>query len=289
VTLSPAQSTSLSPASSREESGGGSTPADEISTIGPIAATSSGTLVTPGAANVKGSWVQLSAAAPFEVAGLGLDVQAITAGDYLIDIGIGAAAAETVLVADILLSTVGIAEGFNHQFIPLPIGITVGTRVAARAQCSTGANVLPVVLALYGAGPAAAVSSYTAGAVAADSGGTTIDPGAVLNTKGAWAELIAATTGIARYVVLLLGGRGNGARVNANWLIDIGIGAAGSEVVVVPDLLASQTATQDIVRPCVFPMPLEIPSGSRVAVRAQANTTDATDRLFDATLTAFVF
>lgn len=85
------------------------------------------------------------------------------------------------------------------------------------------------------------------------------------NTKGAWIEVIASTpqdyTGL--WVQL------RGATTN-NSLFDIGIGAAGSEIVVAPNLFCGPKPTPDSFG-SLFTIPQSIPAGTRVAVRAQSD------------------
>ena len=67
----------------------------------------------------------------------------------------------------------------------------------------------------------------------------------------------------------------------------IGIGAAGSEKIVAADLTARSSSITDEVRPSFIALPVAIPAGSRIAVRAQCSITDATDHLFDIALYGF--
>jgi hypothetical protein len=66
--------------------------------------------------------------------------------------------------------------------------------------------------------------------------------------------------------------------------MDIGVGSAGSEQVLLGDMDLSASAGSDSIGPMAIGVPVRIPAGTRLAVRAQSNITDATDRLFDAML-----
>ena len=107
-------------------------------TVGQNATTSTGTTVTAGgSANVKGAWVALSASTPIRAGAIVVVLAPpVNSADHLVDIGIGAAGFETIIVPDILYS--GRGHDYNGYYF-FPIGIPLGSRIAARCQ-STGAN-----------------------------------------------------------------------------------------------------------------------------------------------------
>ena len=120
----------------------------------------------------------------------------------------------------------------------------------------------------------------TSGAATAASDGATVTAGA-LNTKGSWAELAAATA-LAGDLLIVQPGACSAA---ADYLVDIGIGAAGSEQTIVSNLFIRGDSSNDCVSTAMtLPLPIAIPAGTRLAVRAQSDITNATDRLFDAVL-----
>jgi hypothetical protein len=114
--------------------------------------TSRGTAVTaPGSNNTKGAWTQIAAstAAEFEalvVCAQGNGGTSMAGGGVLLDIGIGAAAAETVLFPDIWLQG-GSSENYNWGTVST-FGkvIPVGSRLSARYARSSGSNALDVAL-----------------------------------------------------------------------------------------------------------------------------------------------
>lgn len=288
MTLTPAQSASLDPPGSDVETGGGALGGSSlVTTVGVVAATTRGVLVSPGAANVKGAWTQLIAATAARSAGMVLQWQLVAAGDHLLDIGVGGAGAEVAIVSNLPGTAIGVANGNVQNVYRIPIAIPLGSRVSARMQNTAGATQDEVWPSLYTDGPAESAGSETVGAVTADSGGTSVDPGASVNTKGAWVELSAAIATDWDACTLCIGGQSNTARANAWWLIDIGVGGAGSEVVVASNIGLHASATPSNVLPQVIELPLAIAAGSRVSIRAQCNINDATDRTFDAVLVGF--
>jgi len=165
-------------------------------TVGQTAASSTGTTVTAGTANVKGVWAQISAATPVNASGVIVMLASLSAnGDYLIDIGIGAAGFESVLIRNILYCRRADDACAHFRF---DVGVPAGSRLVARAQ-STASSPTVVVAAMLlsygfpGLSHLGLVLDY--GTAVADSGGTGVDPGATLNTKNSWAELVAATAG----------------------------------------------------------------------------------------------
>lgn len=99
--------------------------------------------------------------------------------------------------------------------------------------------------------------------------GTTLTSGAV-NTKGAWAQLIASTAKEAVGLMVSIQ-----VATAFAFLIDIGLGGAGAEVAVIPNLhywKANATAFQF---QC-FTILLRIPAGSRISARCQSNAATQT-------------
>lgn len=106
-------------------------------------------------------------------------------------------------------------------------------------------------------------------AVLSTTTGITITSGAS-NTKGAWTEAIASTSEETHWIKFAA----NSGEFDENFLIDIGVGAASSEVVQIANIasFANQNGNIDLL------MPLTIASGSRVAIRCQATTASQTLR-----------
>jgi hypothetical protein len=103
--------------------------------------------------------------------------------------------------------------------------------------------------------------------VAGDSnptGAVTVTASATVNTKGAWVQCFAATAVDSAGLVM----QPDDVQVsatNTSTLMDIGVGAPGSEQVVVPNINIGGWG-----HGAMFQAPLFIPAGSRVAVRIQS-------------------
>ncbi len=249
------------------------------------------TAITASAsANAKGSYTQLVASLSGSVNGFFVIVSAVTTSNrsYLLDIATGGAGSETVIVANLPVQIGGDYHGGNFVvFVPLPI--SSGTRVAARCQSSTGSSqifmsLLTVAGELSNLLTSAVASTY--GATTGTSRGTSIDPGAVADTKGTYVQMTAATStsNNLKWLIVLVGNQSNAAMSVATWALDIATGAAASETVVVPDLIFSSSTAFDAVIPGFYCLPVDIANGTRIAARAKCTITDATDRLVDLVL-----
>ena len=252
-----------------------------LNTVGETAATSRGTAITADAvANTKGAWAEITASSPVAAHALVVNVGRISAAsDCLIDLGTGAAGSEVVVLANLLQTMVSAAHATSFL---LPLAVPAGTRIAARMQSATGGTTVDMSLVLVESSGTDVTAIETGGAVTADSGGTSIDPGAVAHTKGAWTQLIASTATIYEWLLVAIGNQNNAARTGMDFLIDIGVGAAAAEVVTVADLYG-RVPGSGALRP--FPdyyvIPVTIAAGSRIAARMQSSITDATDRTLD--------
>ncbi len=260
-----------------------------LATLGALSASSIGTAVAAHAsANTKGAWVEFSASTPFAAAGFYLLWSLPgTASSRLVDVGIGAAGSEVVVLSNLIVAG---GAGFQREAIFIPLEIPSGARLAVRQQSSTGGQNSELVIVLVAKsfhGPGGFHRAVTYGANPGDSGGVQVDPGGTINAKGAYSEIAGATTGPTHGMLFLTGTQGNALMTSGAWLCDIAIGAAGSEKIVVADLFLLVDSGPDFMVPGAIFFPVTIPEGSRIAVRAQSNFNDATDRVFDTVIIAF--
>ena len=249
---------------------------------------STGTTITaPGSLNTKGAWTQIVASTTYPAAGIMLQINSEPgSGDcfWLADVGIGGAGSEVVIVPNIiggrLASTLGDS---SHCYVP--VQIPAGSRVAMRYQVAVTAAT-PLTAQIIGFGdsgkfypPPMALTDY--GTVTASSKGTQVDPGGTANTKGAYAQLVASTTQTIRGLIVQILPDASYAAAPAHSLVDIAIGGAGSEQVVIPNIMHNPTETSGSViqaNNAPFYYPASIPSGSRIAARSQCDTNTAANR-----------
>lgn len=267
--------------------------------FGTTTASQGGTTVTSSAtAHTKGAWVQLDAATAFEATMLALYITVQFQDTlYLVDIGIGAAGSEQVLIPNLLVSQ---SVGVTTEVV-LPISVPAGSRISVRSQDNFGSSGLYVSGMLYAGGlannpPYQTVTAY--GISTATSTGVSADAGGTANTKGVWAQIVAATTTTIKALLIsaIRSAPATSAATDYSTLYDIGVGASGSEQVLLPNMrLFCSTMTGGVSTPytagsgtlsglstvvprIIQPIPCDIPSGVRLAVRQQSTSINANDR-----------
>jgi len=208
----------------------------------------------------------------------------------ILDIGIGAASSEIVLVSHLL---------FDHQnnkpiqgFVYIPIPIPGGTRVAARIRCSVASHSIKVGIVLQRQGNTkpsnTCTKCVTYGDDTSDSGGTSIDPGVTANTEGAWTQMTSSTTDDTKMVIISLGNQANASRNNYYFRLDLGIGGSGSEVAAISNIPFNSGISTDMLTQIWFgPFPVDIPAGTRIALRLQCSGAASPARLVDAAIHCF--
>lgn len=238
--------------------------------------------------NTKGAWTDLIFATTFHGGALLVSIRPSTALNvYAVDIGIGSAGSEITIIPNIYVC--GQASTKDMMFI-VPIAIPAGSRVAARAQSSTAsaalnmaAWVLPDTMGSFNAN--GAIDTYNMTIASATMVTNAIDPGATANTKGAYVSLASATTRDYRGFFLSVGpGSATTATISPpSATVDIAIGSAGNEKIILPDFPMVAATTSATITAWGTPLgamiPIPIPAGSRVAARASCNRNTATGRL----------
>ena len=102
--------------------------------------------------------------------------------------------------------------------------------------------------------------------------GTSVTP--AVGSKGAWAQVIASLTDEV-YGLLININSNFGSAASRNSVIDIGVGAAASELVLIPNLIAGNAITYNAGGGLWYYFPVSIPAGTRIAVRAQGSVATA--------------
>jgi len=232
--------------------------------------------------NAMGSWTQIVASSPIDaqMVHVMLSVDDSTR-DSLMDLGIGAVGAEKIVFPKMLLTNSN-NDRMAWSFL-MPVPVKAGIRIVARVQTSSISLVRRIGLHLMGRsflGFSAMGRVLAWGADILTSSGTLVDPGTVANTFGAWSELVSSTINKVRALYVMVGNNNLSVRGTCAAHLQIGIGAAGSEKVLIPQMqLRSQTAT-DLWTPRVFgPFFAQVPAGVRISAKAQCSITTATERL----------
>lgn len=240
-------------------------------------ATSAGT-----PAFTKGSWQQLTASTSHDWEAFWVLADSSAQGQFTLDIGVGAAGSEQVLANDLWSA----ATLQSTWYVPLRVA--AGSRVAVRTNASGAFQGFDQGAFICGI-PASPTRNYggchwQTNLSAATITGTACDPGAVALTKGSWNTLISSSSFNASWLGFTVAPNQNGGlsgttTVNCNYLVDIGIGAAASEKVIVQDWHAfGLVGSGTNLRPVVW-FPADIAAGSRISARAMCDQTNATDRV----------
>lgn len=236
------------------------------------------TVTNPGAANTKGAWVTVIASTAVDAKALLIQVShdnsAVVDERALVDIGVGAAASEVVLVPNLIGGGIGYTTVKHcHSYI-LPVRVAAGTRIAARFQSnrasSWGAIHVHVTLLAYAGGrDYGAVDSI--GLSTAASIGTDVDPGASANTKGTWTSLGTTTKPIRK--LSLASCTQNADNTSGNWqtwMCDVAT-ANDNSGIVLPDLQLVRHFATAMLTPVLGPFDVEIPSGTTLYARLASN------------------
>jgi hypothetical protein len=242
---------------------------------------------TANAANTKGNYTQIIASTPCDCFLVLQITRFANVGDFLIDIAVGGAGSESIIVSDILFSRANALQFGLVQSIPIPKLIPSGTRVSIRCQstrASTNSIYLNICCNCLGnilytdLNPK--ITTY--GSNTADSGGTGLDPGGVANTKSAWVEISSSLTFETSGLFLGIGSRNNATTSTCSWSLDLAVGGAGSEQIIISSIIITIHGNNNLINPGISDIYwVSIPAGTRLAARVQSNITDASDRLID--------
>lgn len=252
--------------------------ADFIESGGINTSLSNVTLQSPGTVS-KSSWFELIASTSSAANEVLISIVPGTSVQYVIDIGIGGAGSEVVVVPNLLTGKSGQSTG---HFLTIPLTIPSGSRVSWRV-ISQGNSQVGVGVHLFfrtysTESPLDDLISYGVDPDSASQYGTTVDPGGTSNTKGAYAE-ISSSVSKGNFVTLAFSNDNQSSTTNGPLLIDLATGGAGSEVVIVPDLAINYESTEFMRQPYTV-IEVAVASGDRISIRAQS-TNASSDRNFD--------
>lgn len=249
---------------------------NKLLVTGGITGTSRGTTVTSGgSAHTKGAWVEFHAALPFTADGFWLTQNVSSARvRYWVDVGIGAAAAETVLVPDIPYN--GDIGGLMRGSVYIPIRIPAGERVSLRTQASSAAAVGDFQITFVASEHDAARSCRRAtayGHVSASTSSVCLpDPNNTANVKGVYDELVASTTNPMKAWIFFLVSQSQDFASSRTYLTDLAVGAAASEVDVLSNIIGHEQSGTDSLQPWAMgPYWYPIPAGTRLSARMQSS------------------
>lgn len=224
--------------------------------------------VTAGTNPAKGAYAQLVASTAQDARGIIVTPQAAGGLRSLFDIAVGGAGSEVVIIPNIATG-----EGTGYQSVFFPIAIPAGSRLSCAVSCSTSASAghMSVTLVYAGGSTSPVYQRATAyGVDTANVRGTLATAPATANTKtgAAYAQLTASTTNPIKslYVWLTPGSSGT-----SSYAVDIAVGAAAAEVVVVPNVVGKVNSATLSQASLFGPFAVSIPAGTRISARCQAS------------------
>ena len=239
--------------------------------------------------HTKGSYVELIASTGFDYTSITLVFGDRDPDLCFADIAVGSAGNEEVIISNYMIgSTSDGAVTFTSGTCAIPISIPAGSRVSARTQGGNSSMNGPRIGGIGYSGSfsnsAGLVKVSDVGSVIGSTGGTVIDPGSSANTKGSWVELTSSSSESYAGFLLSLNHNRDTTPEAGQFLLDVAIGSSGNEEIIFPDYFFSSDSN-DVWCNMHIPsfIPIAIPSGTRIAVRAQASITDAGNRVFGCT------
>ena len=241
---------------------------------------SSGLAITSGSAGAKGSYTEIIASTARESHLITLMINTASVDhEGVLHLATGVASSEV----DFLEIPFNGNEDESYS-ITVPYTIAVNARLSAAMTSTDGTSVAEISVGLsddnsWGTCSQAELIGHSGGQ------GTDIDAGGTANTKGSWAQLIGTTSHDYDGLLVHMGYSNNPAQANFHFLVDIGTGAALSEVPLLENLNFVTNAFE--LYGSYHWIYAPITSGTRVSARCQCDTTDATDRIIDVSLVGF--
>lgn len=221
---------------------------------------------TGGSANTKGSWTQITAATTADACLLIVQFAPFDDPPFAVDIGVGASGSEVTIASNLVLNSTT-----NSTEYMIPCQIPAGARIAARAQ-APGVSFEMTLSVIAFDGSFSMYEGYAGidsiGFNTATTTGTVLTASNTPYTKGSYVQLTASTS--RDYAGLIVGYDSGTTVTDFNYfLIDIAIGASGSEIVILPNLIWNYNASTITGDPPNSPfIPISVPSGTRLSARA---------------------
>lgn len=243
------------------------------------------TSATGGIAHTVGAWVEVVPSLSADVGFVKITPNATIGSNgvdtsTLVNLGVGAAAAEVAVLENLGVGYFGHATiGPNqHPGWIFPLFIAKGSRVSLQCQGAVINQAVSMRVEFYGLlqGIKPASKIVTIGANTATSKGVNLATPGGANAEGAWTEITATTTEPFAALGVAIQGGGDIAQANSTGLVDIGMGASGSEVELIPDLAAVITTAETIAVSSPLVHACRLPRGTRLVARNALSVTTST-------------
>lgn len=235
-----------------------------------------GTITSPTSLNVKGSW-QYLAVVPFDTDIITIDeIRTNVASDRyaIFDIGKGTFGSEQVIFSNLPASnSEGEIRTYQYRF---PCALQSGETLCARLQSTVARHVASVGFRFESHGFAhfASGNKVQTYGTSTTTSRLTVVPSGAANVKGSWVQIVGSTSDDISELIIIAGDEEASGLNNGWYLVDIGVGQAGSEKIIIPDLSFVAYSTNSGLNPYLIgPMPVSIPAASRLAMRVQCSET----------------
>lgn len=262
-------------------------------TLGADTASSCGTVITSSASvNNKGSWVDIGSTTSFPYHILIVGIGGTTAAaNYLVDIGINVSGSRFTIVSNLRIPALKGGNSRGGGLPVLPLHVPAGSQLSARCSASTGSSSAHVTITggSTGFGGMPGYSRCVAFFTATSCRGPEADP-STANTKTAFRQSDSSTSDLAHALMFAVGPYTETTRTAArDYLLDVAIGGAGSEAVIVANIPFKQDADGDAPLPTYFgPVPIMIPAATRLSYRCQTSDSTSGERQVDVAFWGFV-
>ena len=252
---------------------------------GMVLSTSDGTVVTgSGTGDVKGAYTELVSAANNTVNSVGgtIFIRSNGAEDIiLLDIAIGGAGSEVVVVPNLMFRMVGT---LSQIAIPIPVRISSGVRIAVRFQSGGGgSDTAKIVLHRFIptlANDPGLSQGIDIGTDLASSSGTQVATSGSINTFGSWVELESSlSVAIKGFTITWF--RDASSWTNASQTYQVAVGSAGNEEIIFKGQPVSVTGGEVSYGWGTDFIPVGIASGERIAIRAATSVIAGSDQNMD--------
>lgn len=240
----------------------------------------------PATADTKSAYVELTASTAHDADGFFVhltDTGSTTSGRVRLDVAVGAASAELVIVPDLYY---GIGTRRPHAY-HCPVPVPAGSRIAVRAASNSTNGNCRVHVNYYQGGfytqPPLGIAE-TLGITVTGTSGIVVDPGATAGTRGAWTAIGTAPNG-AQALLAHFSNPLSGTGGACTWAVDLSWGA--SRVPVYENFGVGCDSANNVTPRGTHLIPCDIPAGETIYMRAAASSATAGTRELNASVTVF--
>lgn len=221
---------------------------------------------TNASAHTKGSWLDLVTSTPFQASGFWLQlISGPTNARYLVDIGAGATPQAIVPNLGFALRSSSTGNYYTEQLY-FNCAIPSGSKISVRMQSSNASDSLTAVCTLV-ADPLVGNSDiqkyFDMGTDTANTAATSITVPA--SGISAYVQITAATPYRMKHMRAMF--MFYGMSTDTDWTTEFAVGAGGSETIFARCKNLFRPSSVDGIGPLFAQFPVDIPAGSRLAVR----------------------